>query len=88
MKKSPPAISGPPFPPDNLANRCRTLKKNQPALSAQMKAPRVHASYTCRSGKLYSQFAGYLAFGAAVFASVAAAVAVASHNVPLMLGEF
>ena len=41
-----------------------------------------------QSGKLHSGFAGYMAFGAAVFVSVMAAAAVASHDLPLMLGGF
>lgn len=41
-----------------------------------------------QSGKLHSRFAGYMAFGAAVFVSLMAAATVAIHDVPLMLGGF
>ena len=43
---------------------------------------------TYQSGKLHSRFAGYMVFGAAVFISLMAAAAVASHDLPLMLGGF
>ena len=41
-----------------------------------------------QAGKLNAHLFAYLAFGAAVFASIAAAAAIASHGLPLMLGEF
>jgi len=88
MKKSLPAISGPPCPPDNQKNESKTPEKNQSALSAPMRAQPGLANYTCPSGKLHFEFAGYFAFGAAVFVSVVAAVTVANHDVPLMLGGF
>ena len=41
-----------------------------------------------QAGKLDAQLGSYLAFGAAVFASIVAAAAVASYELPLMLGGF
>ncbi|MDB5845730.1 MAG: hypothetical protein JWP79_3040 [Polaromonas sp.] len=46
------------------------------------------ASRNCQAGKLDAQLGGYLAFGATVFVSIVAAAAVASNDLPLMLGGF
>jgi hypothetical protein len=52
-------------------------------------APRVPAASRSRqAGRLDAQPAACLAFGAAVLASIVAAAAVASHELPLMLGGF
>jgi len=40
----------------------------------------------CQSGKFDSEFAPYIAFVIAVFVSFIAAVTVASHDLPFMLG--
>jgi len=40
----------------------------------------------CQSGKFYSRFAPYIAFVIAVLVSFIAAVTVASHDLPFMLG--
>ena len=46
------------------------------------------ASRIRQAGKLDARLGGYLAFGAAVLVSIVAAAAVASHDLPLILGGF
>lgn len=46
------------------------------------------ASRSRQAGKLNARLGAWLAFGAAVFVSIVAAVAVASHELPLSLGGF
>lgn len=49
----------------------------------------VHAPLrNAQAGKLEVRLGGYLAFGAAVLICLVAAVAVVSHELPLMLGGF
>ena len=88
MKKSLPAISGPPCLPDHSANGCQKLDENQPAPAVRLKVPRAIARCTSQSGKLHSQFAAYLAFAAAVLVSLLAVFTVVSHDLPLMLWGF
>ena len=63
----------------------KTVKKNPPAggMSGKQQAG---SSRVYQSGKFDSKFAPYIAFVIAVFVSFIAAVTVASHDLPLVLG--
>lgn len=88
MNKSLPAVSVPVGPPVNLAVECKKPVEDGLAPAAKCEGQRVARVRARQSGKLHTRFAGYMAFGAAVFVSMIAAATVASHDVPLMLGGF
>lgn len=79
-----PSISIPVGPSAVSAGEC-TKSVNARTPRDLQRAASVRAR---QSGKLHSRFAGYMAFGAAVFVSLMAAATVASHDVPLLLGGF
>lgn len=87
MNQSLPAVSVPAGLPVNLAAERKTpVKDDAPAIKREGRS--IARARARQSGKLHSRFAGYMAFGAAVFVSMIAAATVASHDVPLMLGGF
>lgn len=84
MNNSIPAVSVRIGPPANMAAECK-----KPSVYGTPPNVQPTASLSaCQSGKLHSQFAGYMAFGAAALVAMIAAATVASHDVPLMLGGF
>jgi len=83
-----PAISTPVQDPVNPTGECKKTVKGGAAPDAHREEKRTSGYRARQSGKLHSRFAGYMAFGAAVFVSLMAAATVASHDVPLMLGGF
>ncbi|WP_029525302.1 hypothetical protein [Polaromonas glacialis] len=86
MNKSLSAVSVPVGQPASLA--AERKKPFQGGQTAKREEQRIPGFRVRQSGKLHSRFAGYMAFGAAVFVSMIAAATVASHDVPLMLGGF
>lgn len=64
-----------------------TEKKSRFAMKTPL-SPIAAAPRNSQTGKLDARLGAYLAFGAAVLASIVAAAAVASHELPLMLGGF
>ena len=90
MNKSLPAVSVsiPADLPANLAVERQQPVEDGPAPVVKCEVRKISRFRLRQSGKLHSRFAGYMAFGAAVLVSMIAAVTVASHDVPLMLGGF
>ena len=88
MNKSLPAVSVSAGPPAKQAFDYKKSVEDGPVPAARCEGRRIARFRARQSGKLHSRFAAYMAFGAAVFISMIAAVTVASHDVPLMLGGF
>ncbi|MBG6074325.1 hypothetical protein [Polaromonas sp. CG_9.11] len=83
-----PAISIPVKSSSNLTREPKKPVERGVRPDAYRERPRTASSRTRQSGKLHSRIAGFMAFVAAVFVSMIAAVTVASHDDPLMLGGF
>jgi hypothetical protein len=88
MNKSLPADSVSAGLPVNPAVESKQFVEDGPVQPARCEGGRIARFRARQSGKLHSRFAAYMAFGAAVVISMMAAVTVASHDVPLMLGGF
>ena len=88
MKKSLPAFSHPACQPVRQASECVVFDGSRPTPARQPQQLQAARRGARQSGKIHSLFAACMAFGAAVVVSLMAAVAVAGHDMPLMLGGF
>ena len=77
-----------PGPSASRAGECKTPQKDCQSAAAVSRRQRATGARPLQLGKLNAQLAASMAFLAAVLVCVMAAAAVASHDLPLLLGGF